>query len=76
MVVMLVTGLRLPGYMEQVVSGIAGLVTPLALVMLGADMRFSDTVKYKKELKLEFLFFLLILSIQTRILGSYFLQFL
>lgn len=44
------TGLRLPGYMEQVVSGIAGLVTPLALVMLGADMRFSDTVKYKKEL--------------------------
>ena len=44
------TGLRLPGYMEQVVAGIAGLVTPLALVMLGADMRFSDTVKYKKEL--------------------------
>ena len=25
-------------------------MTPLALVMLGADMRFSDTVKYKKEL--------------------------
>ena len=44
------TGLRLPGYMEQVVAGIAGLVTPLALVMLGADMRFSDTLKYKKEL--------------------------
>ena len=44
------TGLRLPGYMELVVSGIAGLVTPLALVMLGADMHFSDTVKYKKEL--------------------------
>ncbi len=44
------TGLRLLGYMEQVVAGIAGLVTPLALVMLGADMRFSDTVKYKKEL--------------------------
>lgn len=43
-------GLRLPGYMEQVVSSIAGLVTPLALIMLGADMRFSDTVKYRKEL--------------------------
>ncbi len=42
--------IRLPGYMEQVVSGIAGLVTPVAMVMLGADMRFSDTVKYKKEL--------------------------
>lgn len=43
-------GLRLPGYVEQVVSNIAGLVTPLALVMLGADMHFSDTLKYKREL--------------------------
>ena len=45
------TGLR-PGarYHARTVTGIAGLVTPLALVMLGADMRFSDTVKYKKEL--------------------------
>lgn len=43
-------GLRLPSYAENVVSGISALVTPVALVMLGADIRFSDTVKYKKEL--------------------------
>ncbi len=43
-------GIRLPGYIEQVISGVASLVTPLALVMLGADMHFSDTLKYKKEL--------------------------
>ncbi len=46
------SGLRLPSYMQSVVSGIASLVTPVALVMLGADIRFSDTVKYKKELTL------------------------
>ncbi len=43
-------GLHLPGFLERVVADIAGLVTPLALVLLGAGLRFSDTLLYKREL--------------------------
>ena len=42
--------LRLPPVFADIVSGIAGLVTPLALIMLGAGLRFSDTLTYRREL--------------------------
>lgn len=44
------TGLSLPGWAEQVTASVAALVTPVALVLLGADMRFSDTLRYRREL--------------------------
>ena len=43
-------GLRLPLVLADIASGIAGLVTPLALIMLGAGLRFSDTLTYRREL--------------------------
>lgn len=43
-------GLRLPLVLSDVVSDIARLVTPLALIMLGAALRFSDTITYRREL--------------------------
>jgi predicted permease len=42
--------LHLPLVLMDVVSDIARLVTPLALIMLGAALRFSDNVTYRREL--------------------------
>ncbi len=42
--------LQLPAVLENTVSDIAKLVTPLALIMLGAGLRFSDTLTYRREL--------------------------
>lgn len=42
--------IRLLPVLEDLVSDVAGMVTPLALLMLGAGLKFSDTVKYRKEL--------------------------
>ena len=36
--------------LEDLVGDVAGMVTPLALLMLGAGLKFSDTVRYRKEL--------------------------
>ncbi len=36
--------------MEGVIFDIARMVTPLALIMLGAGLRFSDTLRYRREL--------------------------
>ncbi len=38
--------------MEQVIFDLARMVTPLALIMLGAGLRFSDTLHYRRELTL------------------------
>jgi hypothetical protein len=38
--------------MEQVIFDIARMVTPLALIMLGAGLKFSDTLRYRRELVL------------------------
>lgn len=38
--------------MEQVIFDLARMVTPLALIMLGAGLRFSDTLHYRRELML------------------------
>ncbi|HSK69095.1 MAG TPA: AEC family transporter [Candidatus Limnocylindria bacterium] len=43
-------GIVLPGFMEKVVADVAGLVTPVALVLLGAGLRLADTRLYRKEL--------------------------
>lgn len=43
-------GIRFFPAMEKVSADIARMVTPLALIMLGAGLRFSDTLHYRKEL--------------------------
>lgn len=43
-------GIMVPFVVEKVVADIAGMVTPLALVMLGAGLHFSDTMSYRNEL--------------------------
>lgn len=43
--------LRLLPVLEKLVADIAGLVTPVALVMLGAGLRFSDTRHYAREIR-------------------------
>ena len=42
--------IRFFGALEKVISDVAGMVTPLALMMLGAGLRFADTLRYRKEL--------------------------
>lgn len=44
------TGLKLPQFSKGVISSIASLATPIALMMLGAELHFSDTKKYRTEL--------------------------
>lgn len=43
-------GIRLLPVLEDLVSDVAGMVTPLALIMLGAGLKFSDTLHYRREL--------------------------
>jgi predicted permease len=43
-------GLKLPNAVTGVIKSIASLTMPLALVVLGAGLTFTDTKKYKKEL--------------------------
>ncbi len=43
-------GVRLPQVIQTVVAQLAGLVTPLALIMLGAGLKFSDAVGYRRQL--------------------------
>lgn len=43
-------GLRLPQMVAEVVYDLAGMVTPLALIMLGAGLKFSDTLGYRAQL--------------------------
>ena len=45
-----VSGLVLPAFAEKPIADIAALVTPLALILLGAGLRFTDTMKYRREL--------------------------
>ncbi len=45
-----VFGIILPGYVSKVVSDLAGIVTPVALIILGAGLRLSDTRTYRREL--------------------------
>lgn len=45
-----VLNIQLPAMVDQVVRSLAGLVTPLALIMLGAGLKFSDTMGYRKQL--------------------------
>ena len=42
--------IRLPRMVEAVVRELSGVVTPLALIMLGAGLKFADTVQYRKQL--------------------------
>lgn len=46
------TGLRMPSLMEKTVSDIAGVATPLALIILGGSFQFRGIGKYKKLLAL------------------------
>lgn len=62
------SGLRLPVMAEGVVDSVAGLVTPVALVMLGGGLKLADAVSYRRELTLVALiklFFLPLLSVLT-----------
>ena len=43
-------GLRLPQMVAEVVYDLAGMVTPLALIMLGAGLKFSDTLGYRAQI--------------------------
>lgn len=43
-------GIGLPDVLEKVAANLAGIVTPLALIMLGAGLKLSDTLTYRKEL--------------------------
>ena len=45
-----IAGLQLPPFLQKVIADLAGLVTPVALVLLGAGLHFSDTVAYRREL--------------------------
>lgn len=44
--------LRLPQVLAQLIAQTAAIVTPLALIMLGAGLRLSDTVTYRRQLLL------------------------
>lgn len=44
------TGIKLPQFSKGVISSLASLATPIALMMLGAELHFSDTKKYRIEL--------------------------
>ena len=43
-------GIRFPVFVERTIVEIAGIVTPVALVMLGGGLRIADTVTYRREL--------------------------
>ena len=45
-----VLGIRLFPAAERVVDDLAGMVTPLALIMLGTGLKFNDTLRYRREL--------------------------
>jgi predicted permease len=45
-----ISGLVLPAVAEKAIADIAALVTPMALILLGAGLRFTDTLKYRREL--------------------------
>jgi predicted permease len=49
-VVVKVAGISFFPAMEQVIFDIARMVTPLSLIMLGAGLRLSDTLRYRREL--------------------------
>lgn len=49
-VVFMLTGWRLPVFAEKAVQDIAGVATPLALVVLGASFRYSEVAKSMKQL--------------------------
>ncbi len=42
--------IRLLPVLENLVRDVANMVTPLALIMLGADLQFSDTLRYRREI--------------------------
>lgn len=42
--------LQLPAILTSVIYDLAGLVTPLALILLGAGLKFADTLGYRKQL--------------------------
>lgn len=44
------SGIRFPVFIERVIAEVAALVTPVALVMLGGGLRIADTVTYRREL--------------------------
>lgn len=44
--------LRLPSMVEATLSDIAGVTTPLAIIVLGGTFRFGDVKKYKKRLSI------------------------
>ena len=44
-------GIRFPAVAERIIADIAALVTPIALVTLGAGLKLTDTVYYKRELR-------------------------
>lgn len=44
------SGIELPIYVQKSVSGIAGIVTPLAFVLLGATFNFSSAMAEKKSI--------------------------
>lgn len=55
------SGIKLPKFITGVISSLASLATPIALMMLGAELHFSDTKKYRTELILVSLVKLLIM---------------
>ncbi|NLC32623.1 MAG: hypothetical protein GX781_04940 [Clostridiales bacterium] len=44
-------GIRFPAVAERMIGDIASLVTPIALVTLGAGLKLADTVFYRRELR-------------------------
>ncbi len=44
------TGLQLPAVFDGIVRDLAGVVTPLALIMLGASLKFTEALAYRREL--------------------------
>ncbi len=55
--------LKLPRVFEDIISDAASLVTPLALLMLGAGLKFSDTLSYRREIILVAIVKLLIIPL-------------
>ena len=46
-----ILGIRFPVVAERIIGDIAALVTPIALVTLGAGLKLTDTVYYRRELR-------------------------
>lgn len=55
------TGIKTPQFIKGVILSLASLATPVALIMLGAELHFSDTKKYRIELTIVSLVKLLIM---------------